>query len=143
MARLPVGMTGVALVIYVHDRTGSILFEAVSISGPLLTGLPAATTGPGAALLAAAGLGLLGTVWFVAHLAPAPADDRRQRRLGYCRPIVQPGGWRAGVILAAVLPALGLPFLLARRGLLPSQTPAVVEADLRAHQPVVDEAGIR
>jgi MFS family permease len=53
-------------------------------------------------------------------------------------PIVQAGGWRAGVVLAAALPALGLPFLLARRGLLPGQMPAVVEADSRAHQAVVE-----
>jgi MFS family permease len=53
-------------------------------------------------------------------------------------PIVQAGGWRAGVVLAAALPALGLPFLLARRGLLLSQAPAVVEPDSRAHQAVVD-----
>lgn len=33
-------------------------------------------------------------------------------------PLVQAGGWRAGVVLAAALPALGLPLLLARRGLL-------------------------
>ncbi|HET7508354.1 MAG TPA: hypothetical protein VFJ53_08360 [Solirubrobacterales bacterium] len=57
-------------------------------------------------------------------------------------PIVQAGGWRAGVVLAAVLPAIGLPFLLARRRLLPSQSPAVVEAQPRPHQAVVDEAGL-
>jgi len=33
-------------------------------------------------------------------------------------PLVQADGWRAGVLLAAALPALGLPLLLARRGLL-------------------------
>jgi len=53
-------------------------------------------------------------------------------------PVVQAGGWRAGVVLAAVLPALGLPFLLSRRRLLAAQVPAVVEADPRAHQAVVD-----
>jgi MFS family permease len=53
-------------------------------------------------------------------------------------PIVQAGGWRSGVVLAAALPALGLPFLLARRRLLPSQMPAVIEADPRPHQAVVD-----
>jgi MFS family permease len=53
-------------------------------------------------------------------------------------PIVQSGGWRAGVILAAVLPALGLPFLLARRRLLAGQMPAEVEANPRAHQAVVE-----
>jgi MFS family permease len=57
-------------------------------------------------------------------------------------PIVQAGGWRAGVVLAAALPALGLPFLLARRGLLPAQPPPIVEADPRPHQAVVDEAGL-
>jgi len=39
-------------------------------------------------------------------------------------PVVQSGGWRAGVALDAVLPALGLPFLLARRRLLPSPASA-------------------
>jgi len=53
-------------------------------------------------------------------------------------PIVQSGGWRAGVVLAAVLPALGLPFLLSRRQLLAAQVPAVIEADPPAHQAVVD-----
>ena len=53
-------------------------------------------------------------------------------------PIVQAGGWRAGVVLAAALPALGLPFLLARRGLLTAEMPAIVEADPRPHQAVVD-----
>jgi MFS family permease len=33
-------------------------------------------------------------------------------------PVVEAGGWRAGVALAAVLPALGIPLILARRGLL-------------------------
>jgi len=53
-------------------------------------------------------------------------------------PVVQAGGWRAGVVLAAVLPSLGLPFLLARRQLLPGQVPAVVETESRAHQTVVE-----
>jgi MFS family permease len=56
----------------------SVLIEAVFISGPLLTGLLVAVFDPGAALLAAAALGLVGTVWFVAIPAvgavePAPA----------------------------------------------------------------------
>lgn len=33
-------------------------------------------------------------------------------------PLVQAGGWRAGVVLAAALPALGLPLIVAHRGLL-------------------------
>lgn len=33
-------------------------------------------------------------------------------------PLVQAGGWRAGVVLASALPALGLPLILTRRGLL-------------------------
>jgi len=57
-------------------------------------------------------------------------------------PVVQAGGWRAGVVLAAALPALGLPFLLSRRRLLAAQTPAVIEADPRAHQAVVDQTGL-
>lgn len=270
---------------YVFD---SILIEAVFISGPLLTGLLAATAGSASALLAAAGLGLIGTVWFVAlsplgRVEPAPSHHRTRagalaspvirllvftgfaigstfgaldvtgpafgaahgssalggpfgaslalgsalgalaygsapERFGtpaqatvrlalfqpliclplllapgagallalgvlagtfiaptitartqiareamppgtgtevftwlslslmigasagaaIAGPIVQSGGWRAGVLLAAVLPALGLPFLLSRRQLLAAQVPAVVEADPPAHQPVVD-----
>jgi MFS family permease len=270
---------------YVVD---SILIEAVFISGPLLTGLLAATTGAGSALLAAAALGLIGTVWFVAlpplgRVEPAPPHHRTRagalaspvirllvftgfavgstfgaldvtgpafgaahgssalggpfgaslalgsalgalvygsapERFGtpaqaivrlaifqpliclplllaptvgvmlalgvlagsfiaptitartqiareamppgtgtevftwlslslmigasagsaIAGPVVQAGGWRAGVILAAALPALGLPFLLARRRLLPGQVPAVVEAESRAHQTVVE-----
>ena len=53
-------------------------------------------------------------------------------------PIVQAAGWRAGVALAAAFPALGLPFLLSRRRLLAAEMPAIVEADPRSHQPVVD-----
>jgi MFS family permease len=274
---------------YVLD---SILIEAVFISGPLLTGLLAATAGPAAALLAAAALGLIGAVWFVAmppvrRVEPAPAHHHTRAgalaspvirllvftgfavgstfgaldvtgpafgaahgssalggpfgaslalgsalgalvygsapgrfgtpaqvtvRLAVVQPliclplllaptvgvmlalgvlagtfiaptitartqiareamppgtgtevftwlslslmigasagsaiagpIVQAGGWRAGVVLAAVLPALGLPFLLSRRRLLAAEMPAVVEADPRAHQAVVDQAGL-
>jgi len=47
---------------YVVD---SVLIEAVFITGPLLTGLLVAVFDPGAALLAAAALGLVGTIWFV------------------------------------------------------------------------------
>jgi MFS family permease len=274
---------------YVLD---SILIEAVFISGPLLTGLLAATAGAGAALLAAAGLSLVGTVWFVlqppvGRVEPAPAHHRTRAgalasptirllvftgfpvgltfgaldvtgpafgaahgssalggpfgaslalgsalgalaygaapvrfgtpaqatvRLAILQPliclplllaptvgtmlalgvlagtfiaptittrtqiarlamppgtgtevftwlslslmigasagsaiagpIVQTGGWRAGVVLAAALPTLGLPYLLARRRLLASELPAVVEANPRPHQAVVDEAGV-
>jgi MFS family permease len=46
-------------------------------------------------------------------------------------PLVQTGGWRAGVILAAALPALGLPLILARRGLLRSAV-----APARAAEPI-------
>jgi MFS family permease len=67
---------------YVLD---SILIEAVFISGPLLTGLLAALVSPAAALLAAAALGLLGAVWFVA-LPPLgrvePAPRRQHTRAG-------------------------------------------------------------
>jgi MFS family permease len=270
---------------YVLD---SILIEAVFVTGPLLTGILAATAGPAAALLVAAGLGLIGTVWFVAmaplrRVEPAPPHQRTRagalasptirllvftgfpigstfgaldvtgpafgaahgssalggpfgaslalgsalgalvygsapERFGtpaqatvrlalfqpliclplllaptvgamlalgvlagtfiaptitsrtqigreamppgtgtevftwlslslmigasagsaLAGPVVQAGGWRAGVVLAAALPAIGLPFLLARRGLLPTQVPAVIDADPRAHQAVVD-----
>src|SRR3954453_1224062 len=59
---------------YVVD---SILIEAVFVSGPLLTGLLAATAGPAAGIFVAGGLGLIGTVWFVAlpplgRIEPAP-----------------------------------------------------------------------
>ncbi|HEX5592113.1 MAG TPA: MFS transporter [Solirubrobacterales bacterium] len=274
---------------YVLD---SMLIEAVFVTGPLLTGLLAATAGPAAALLVAGGLGLIGTVWFVAlpplgRVEPAPPHHRTRagalasptirllvftgipvgstfgaldvalpafgaahgspalggpftaalafgsalgalaygaapERFGtpaqvsvrlaifqpliclplllapsiglmlalgvlagsfiaptitartqlarvamppgtgtevftwlslsimigasagsaVAGPVVEAGGWRAGVVLAAVLPALGLPFLLARRGLLLAQPPAVVEAQPRPHQAVVDEAGL-
>jgi MFS family permease len=43
-------------------------------------------------------------------------------------PVVQAGGWRAGVALAAALPALGAPLLLTRRHLLPSPASASVSA---------------
>jgi MFS family permease len=61
---------------------------------------------------------------------------------GVAGPVVQAGGWRAGVVLAAALPALGLPFLATHRGLLVAQPPAVVEAEPRPRQAVVDEAGL-
>jgi len=40
-------------------------------------------------------------------------------------PVVQAGGWQAGVALAAALPALGVPLLLARRHSLPTPASAV------------------
>jgi MFS family permease len=46
---------------YVID---SLLIEVFFIAGPLLTGILAATVGPVGPLLAAAGCGLLGTLWF-------------------------------------------------------------------------------
>src|SRR3954453_23570995 len=63
---------------YVVD---SILIEAVFVSGPLLTGLLAATAGPAAAILVAGGLGLIGPVWVVAlpplgRIEPAPPQHR-------------------------------------------------------------------
>jgi predicted MFS family arabinose efflux permease len=67
---------------YVVD---SILVEAVFVSGPLLTGLLAATVGPGAALLAAAALGVAGTLWFVADpslRAFEPAPPHQHTRAG-------------------------------------------------------------
>ena len=67
---------------YVVD---SILIEAVFVSGPLLTGLLAATVGPAGALLAAAALGLAGTLWFVAIpslRAFEPAPSHQHTRAG-------------------------------------------------------------
>lgn len=63
---------------YVVD---SILIEVVFVTGPLLTGLLAATVGPAGALFAAAALGLGGTVWFAVApplrgFEPAPAHQR-------------------------------------------------------------------
>jgi MFS family permease len=52
----------------------SVLIEVVFVCGPLLTGLLAAAVGPAAPLLAAAGIGLLGTAWFL--LIPAIAAVR-------------------------------------------------------------------
>ncbi|HET8565042.1 MAG TPA: MFS transporter [Solirubrobacterales bacterium] len=67
---------------YVLD---AILIEAIFIAGPLLTGLLVALADPGAALLAAAGLGLAGTVWFVASPvlgAVEPTPPHHQTRAG-------------------------------------------------------------
>jgi len=67
---------------YVVD---SVLIEAVFITGPLLTGLLVALIDPGAALLAAAALGLVGTVWFVAIPvvgAVEPARPQHRTRAG-------------------------------------------------------------
>lgn len=44
-------------------------------------------------------------------------------------PVVESGGWRAGVALAAGLPALGLPLILTRRGLL--RTPVSSELKVK------------
>jgi MFS family permease len=44
----------------------SVLIETVFVCGPLLTGVLAAAVGPAVPLLVAAGLGLLGTAWFLA-----------------------------------------------------------------------------
>jgi MFS family permease len=57
----------------------SVLIEGVFVCGPLLTGLLAAAIGPAAPLLVAAGLGLLGTAWFLAvpvigGAEPAPPE---------------------------------------------------------------------
>lgn len=51
---------------YIFD---SILIDTVFVTGPLLTAILAATLGPSEALVAAAALGLLGTIWFVTEPA--------------------------------------------------------------------------
>jgi MFS family permease len=43
-------------------------------------------------------------------------------------PLVEAAGWHAGVLLAAALPALGLPLILARRDLLSAATPVEIRA---------------
>lgn len=43
-------------------------------------------------------------------------------------PLVEAHGWRAGVLLAAALPAVGLPLILARRDLLACPAPAEIKA---------------
>jgi MFS family permease len=53
----------------------SLLIEVFFVLGPLLAGLLAATVGPAGAILAAAGLGLFGTLWFAA----VPALGRIKR----------------------------------------------------------------
>ncbi|HEU5252658.1 MAG TPA: MFS transporter [Solirubrobacterales bacterium] len=63
---------------YVID---SLLIEVFFIAGPLLTGVLVATSGSAAPLLAAAGCGVLGTLWFAAiptvgGQEPAPAEHR-------------------------------------------------------------------
>jgi MFS family permease len=99
---------------YVVD---SILIEAVFVSGPLLTGLLAATAGPAAAILAAAGLGLIGTAWFVAlpslgRVEPAP-PQHHTRAGGLASPTIRllvltgiPVGSTFGALDVA-LPAFG------------------------------------
>ncbi len=63
----------------------SVLIEVVFVCGPLLTGLLAAVVSPAAPLLAAAGLSVLGTAWFL--LVPAvgaakPVAREHQTRTG-------------------------------------------------------------
>ncbi|HEU5105954.1 MAG TPA: MFS transporter [Solirubrobacterales bacterium] len=63
---------------YVID---SLLIEVFFVAGPLLTGVLAATVGSPAPLLAAAGCGVLGTLWFatipiVGAIEPVPAEHR-------------------------------------------------------------------
>jgi MFS family permease len=75
---------------YVLD---SILIEISFIVGPLLTGLLAATAGPGAALVAAGALGLLGTLLFVA-LPPVggfqpTTPDQRSRAGALASPTIR------------------------------------------------------
>ncbi len=59
----------------------SVLIEVVFVCGPLLTGLLAATVGPGAPLLVAAGFVIVGTAWFlcvpvIRGEKPAPREHR-------------------------------------------------------------------
>jgi MFS family permease len=100
---------------YVVD---SILIEAVFISGPLLTGLLVAVFDPAAALLAAAALGLIGTVWFVAIPAVGamePTPPQHHTRAGaLASPVIRllvltgfPVGSTFGALDVA-LPAFGV-----------------------------------
>jgi MFS family permease len=100
---------------YVLD---AILIEAIFIAGPLLTGLLVAVVDPAAALLAAAALGLLGTVWFVA-LPPLgavePAPPQHHTRAGaLASPIIRllvVTGFAVGSTFGALdvaLPAFGV-----------------------------------
>jgi len=100
---------------YVVD---SVLIEAVFITGPLLTGLLVALIDPGAALFAAAALGLVGTVWFVAIPvvgAVEPAPPQHHTRAGaLASPVIRllvltgfPVGSTFGALDVA-LPAFGV-----------------------------------
>jgi MFS family permease len=100
---------------YVVD---SILIEAVFITGPLLTGLLVAVFDPGVALLAAAALALVGTLWFVAIPALGaiePTPPHQHTRAGaLASPIIRllvftgfPVGSTFGALDVA-LPAFGV-----------------------------------
>lgn len=137
VARLPVGMGGIAIVIYLHEQTGS--FGAAGLAagaftlglggtGPLLGRLvdrrgaravdhDAEPDRPGVAAARHRHRGL--------QLALASVVVGASAGSALAGPLVEAGGWRTGVVLAAALPALGLPLILARRHLLAS--PAAVE----------------
>lgn len=96
----------------------SILIEAVFISGPLLTGLLVAVFDPAAALLAAAALGVIGALCFVAIPAVGamePAPPQHHTRAGaLASPVIRllvltgfPVGSTFGALDVA-LPAFGV-----------------------------------
>jgi MFS family permease len=99
---------------YVID---SLLIEVFFVAGPLLTGLLAATVGGGAPLLAAAGCGLLGTLWFasipIVGAVGRAAGEHRTRAGALASPAIRllvltgiPIGVTFGV-LDVVFPAYG------------------------------------
>lgn len=120
VARLPVGMTGLAFVIYVQHRTGS--FGAAGlVAGTFIA--PTITTRTQIAKEAMPpGTGTEVFTWLSLSIMIGASASASSALAG---PVVESGGWRAGVPLAAALPALGLPLLLARRHLLPAPGSAV------------------
>lgn len=145
VSRLPVGMVAVALVIFVHDRTGSfgiagavaaaytiglggtapLLGRLVDRRGPWPVLVPSASSpapssrrrSPPAPQIAGVtmppGTGTEVFTWLSLSIVVGASAGS-----ALAGPLVQSGGWRAGVVLAAALPALGLPLTLglARRG---------------------------
>jgi MFS family permease len=58
----------------------AIVLEAMFVLGPAVTGLLAATAGAGAALLAAAATGTIGTVWFSSLVRFPPREEAAGKR---------------------------------------------------------------
>lgn len=68
----------------------SILIEVVFITGPVLAGLLTATAGAGTALVVAAGLGGLGSLWFAAIADEAPAHEEESGERSWAGALASP-----------------------------------------------------